>query len=85
MAIYTEWMDIYNGIWLGHKNEWTLAIYNNMDGYVYRVYVVWNKSEKNKCYMILLMWESKKQNKIRKEPISTENKLKVLRMEQVGG
>ena len=45
-----------------HKKEWNSAICSNIDGpREYDAY--WNKSEKDKYYMILLVLESKKEYK----------------------
>ena len=46
-----------NGLLLSHKKEWNLVIYINMDG-PRGYYVKWNKSEKDKCSMISLMYRS---------------------------
>ena len=45
-----------NGILLSHKNEWNLAICNNMDA-------KWNKSEKDKYHMISLIYGNAKTNR----------------------
>ena len=57
-----------NGILLSHKNEWDLAICNNMDG-PKGYYAKWNKPEKERQipYNFIYMWNLKnktnKQNK----------------------
>ena len=38
---------IYNGILFGHKKEWNLAIFSNMDG-PRGHYVKWNKSDRER-------------------------------------
>ena len=43
----------YSGTLLNHK-KWNFAIYNSMDG-LEGYYAKWNKSEKDKYYMILLI------------------------------
>ena len=53
---------IYNGILLIHKKRWNFSICNNMGG-LEGYYDKWNKSEKEKYYIISLM-ESKKYNKL---------------------
>ena len=54
--------DIDNGIFLSHKKEWNLAISNNMDE-TGEHSASWNKSEKHKYHMILLICEIKNINK----------------------
>ena len=44
---------IYNGILLNHETR-NLAIWDEMDG-PWGHYAKWNKSEKDKCYMISLV------------------------------
>ena len=44
----------HNGILLCHKKEWKFTIYNNMDG-LGGYYSKWNKSEKDKYHVILLI------------------------------
>ena len=46
------------GILLSHKKEWNFAICNNMDGWTWRV--LWNKSDREKVYVITSMWNLKR-------------------------
>ena len=45
---------VYDGILLSHKKEWNFAIYSNMNE-TGRHYAKWNKSDKDKYYMISLI------------------------------
>ena len=45
---------IHNGILLSHKKEWNFAICSNMDGLA-GYYAKWNKSEKNKYFILSLI------------------------------
>ena len=48
-------VNIYSGILLSHIKEWNNAIYSNMDGT--RDYPTeWNKSEKDKYYMLSFIY-----------------------------
>lgn len=48
--IYIHTHATYNGILFSHQKEWNLAIRSDMDRDV-----KWNKSEKDKCHMIVLI------------------------------
>ena len=78
--------NIHNEILLSHKKEQNLLICNNMDG-VGGHYAKWNKSEKNKYYMIITYIWNKKYNKlgnITKKNRLRDNKLVVISEEREG-
>ena len=52
--IYIIYIYIYNGMLLSPKKEGNFAICNNMDG-LGGCYAKWNKSDKDKYYMISLI------------------------------
>ena len=55
-----EWIKYtHKEVSFSHKKEWNLAIRNNVDG-IWGHYAKWNKSEKDKYYLITCAWKLKK-------------------------
>ena len=76
---------IYNGILLGHKKEWNLAICNHTDG-AREFNAKWNKSEKGKYHMISLTCGIEETKQMSKEKKETQTKKQTLNYrEQTNG